>query len=526
MPKLPPSIFNDVIGPVMRGPSSSHTAASIRIGSMARQLLGEIPAKVMVDVDKLSSLATTHTSQGSDMGLMAGLLGMEVFDPRIAHSVQIAREQGIAFDFNTGDFKDPHPNTYRITLEKKNGEKLTLRAISTGGGMMELIMLDELEISLLGDYFETIVICDDVRKEQLEKIYSKVTDTRVEFEVITKKIISGKGVINIKGRQRIPDSEVAVIAKISSVGKIYRADPVLPVLSSGNMKVPYLKAEDLMKNLRQGEDLYQKALQYEMMRGGFSEQEILDLMKSIVDILVKSIHAGLNGTEYADRILGPQARKIMVNKEKLIPFGVGNRVTAFIMALMEQKSAMGIIVAAPTAGSCGTLPGTLIGTASDINKQGEDIIKAFLAAGLVGVFIAHKATFAAEEIGCQAETGAGAGMAAAGLVQLMGGSVEQALAAASIALQNEIGLVCDPVANRVEVPCLGKNVMAGMNAIASANMVMAGVNQVIPFDEVVEAMDKSGRMLPRELCCTGLGGLSVTPTSKKIEEMLAKRQGE
>jgi len=496
MPKLTPSIFND--------PSSSHTAASIRIGSLGRQLLGEIPAKVLLEVDKMGSLATTHTSQGSDMGLLAGLLGMEVFDPRIHHSVQIAKDQGITFDFKVGNYKDPHPNTYRITLENKKKEKLVLRAISSGGGMIEICMLDELEVSVSGDYFETIVVCENVKSEQLDKIYSSITDTRIEFEVITKKIISGKGVISIKGRRRIPDSEIQIITNIPSVSKIYQSDPVLPVMSSSSMQVPFLTAADLLKNAKPEEDLFQKAVQYEMMRGGFSEQEVIDLMKSIVDILVKSIHAGLNGTEYSDRILGPQAQRVMVNKDNLIPFGVGNRVTSFIMALMEQKSAMGIIVAAPTAGSCGTLPGTLIGTASDVNKQGADLIKAFLAAGLVGVFIAHKSTFAAEEIGCQAETGAGSGMAAAGLVQLMGGTAEQALAAASLALQNEIGLVCDPVANRVEVPCLGKNVMGGMNAIASANMIMAGVNHVIPLDEVIEAMDKSGRMMPRELCCTGL----------------------
>jgi len=117
-------------------------------------------------------------------------------------------------------------------------------------------------------------------------------------------------------------------------------------------------------------------------------------------------------------------------------------------------------------------------------------------------------------------------MAAAGLVQLMGGTLNEALFAASIALQNSIGLTCDPVANRVEIPCLGKNVMAAVNALACANMALAGVDPVIPLDEVIEAMDKAGRMLPRELCCTGLGGLSLTPTSKRIEkELKTKRKG-
>ena len=111
-------------------------------------------------------------------------------------------------------------------------------------------------------------------------------------------------------------------------------------------------------------------------------------------------------------------------------------------------------------------------------------------------------------------------MAAAGLVQLMGGTVWQALAAASMALQNSMGMVCDPVANRVEVPCMGKNVLAAMNAVASANMAMAGMDPVIPLDEVIQAMDDVGHRLPRELCCTGLAGVSVTPTSRRIEQDL------
>jgi L-serine dehydratase len=117
-------------------------------------------------------------------------------------------------------------------------------------------------------------------------------------------------------------------------------------------------------------------------------------------------------------------------------------------------------------------------------------------------------------------------MAAAGLVQLAGGSTEQGVDAASIALQNILGLVCDPVADRVEVPCLGRNVMAGVNAIACANMALAGYDKVIPLDETLTAMDEVGKMLPSELRCTGLGGLSVTRTSKKIYADLELRAKE
>ena len=144
--------------------------------------------------------------------------------------------------------------------------------------------------------------------------------------------------------------------------------------------------------------------------------------------------------------------------------------------------------------------------------------RAMLAAGMIGIFIATHSTFAAEVAGCQAECGAGSGMAAAALVTLAGGTTRQAISAASMALQNTLGMICDPVANRVEVPCLGRNVLAAANALACANMALAGYDPVIPLDEVIEAADAVGKSLPRSLRCTALGGLSVTPTSRRIQE--------
>ncbi|MCX6576544.1 MAG: L-serine ammonia-lyase, iron-sulfur-dependent, subunit alpha, partial [Candidatus Aminicenantes bacterium] len=197
-----------------------------------------------------------------------------------------------------------------------------------------------------------------------------------------------------------------------------------------------------------------------------------------------------------------------------------NRIILCVSALMEMKSSMGVIVAAPTAGACGALPGAVIGAGRVLNSPEGEIVKAMLAAGLIGVFIADQSTFAAENAGCQAECGSASGMAAAGLVHLAGGDLQQALGAASLALQNSFGMTCDPIANRVEAPCLGKNVMAAANALSCANMALAGYQHLIPLDEVLQAFDKVGRSLPRELRCTALGGLSVTKTAQQIEAAL------
>jgi L-serine dehydratase len=139
------------------------------------------------------------------------------------------------------------------------------------------------------------------------------------------------------------------------------------------------------------------------------------------------------------------------------------------------------------------------------------------------VFIATHWSFAAEAGGCQAECGSAASMAAAALVTLANGTLTQSVSAAALALQSMLGLICDPVANRVEVPCLGRNVLAASNALACANMALAGFAEVIPFDEVVATAKRVAEQMPRELRCTALGGLSITPTSLAIEQRLAAR---
>jgi L-serine dehydratase len=197
-----------------------------------------------------------------------------------------------------------------------------------------------------------------------------------------------------------------------------------------------------------------------------------------------------------------------------------NAIILAVTATMECKSAMGLVVAAPTAGSCGVLPGACLAAADFMGKDEDDAVKALLAAGMIGVFIAEHATFSAEVGGCQAECGSASGMAAAGLVTLAGGTVEQAISAASMALQASFGMVCDPIANRVEAPCLGKNVLAAANALSAANMGLANFDALIPLDEVVAAMDQVGKSLPHELRCTALGGLSLTDTSRAIEDRL------
>ena len=182
---------------------------------------------------------------------------------------------------------------------------------------------------------------------------------------------------------------------------------------------------------------------------------------------------------------------------------------------------MEVVVANPTAGSCGAVGGVLRAVADDINASEEEVLNAYFAAGIIGVYFAMGPGFSAEEHGCQVECGASAGMAAAGIVQLFGGTAKQAIDAASMAIQNMIGLICDPIADRVEAPCLGKNVSAAMNALSSATMVRAGYNALIPLDEVIQTVSTVSLQMPTCNKCTGKGGLAITKTACALKAQMA-----
>jgi L-serine dehydratase len=516
-----PSIFNDVIGPVMRGPSSSHCAAALRIGRMARELMGGNVSSVRVQLDPHGSLATTFDSQGSAMGLCGGLLGWEADDPRLIDYDKAMRAAGIKIEVEIVDLAAAHPNTYRLMLRNAT-ERHEMTALSTGGGMVEMIALDGVSLSIGGDYHETLVYCggDAGTVLQTAEQYLSADEIRLLSS-------PGRALVEIKSGHGLSPQEVHILRQLPQVIDIKAISPVLPILSHRSVQVPFISCQEMLAyNQIRNLSLWQLAAVYESERGGISQQAVWDHMQGLVYTMRHSIAKGLAGSDYADRILHRPAAAFLqgLQSGRLLEAGILNRMILYATALMEAKSAMEVIVAAPTAGSCGALPGACIAAAEGLGLADDRVIQALLSAGMIGVLIAARSTLAAEQGGCQAECGAASGMAAAGLVELAGGSTGQSLAAASMALQNIFGMVCDPVAKRVEVPCLGKNVLALANALACANMALAGLDPVIPLDEVIDAMDQVGRSLPRALRCTALGGLSLTPAAKALEARLGARR--
>lgn len=511
-----PSIFNDVIGPVMRGPSSSHCAAALRIGRLALDLAGGHFEKATVEFDPNGSLATTHTSQGSDMGLFGGLLGFEADDDRLPRACQILDAAGVTVNILIRDIGANHPNTYKLTLEKE-GREYALTANSVGGGMIEVTEINGFPVSLAGDAYFTLLHVNGPAERCMAAVKSvfDADGLRVHRR-------SSDALIEITARSFLPVEAEAEIRGKGRLGHTYRLNPVLPVLSRPDMEVPFESVGEMLATGDPARAMSEFALDYECARSGWTREAVLEKMAAIVGILRNSIKQGLAGTSYKDRILGYQSGRFeaMMSAGQLLDGGLLNRMVLYVTALMEVKSSMGVIVAAPTAGSCATCPGACLATAETVGASEEATARVMLTAGLVGIFAAIRTSFAAEVGGCQAETGVGSAMAAAALVELAGGDTVQSLAAASMALQNVLGLVCDPIANRVEAPCLGRNVAGAANALSSANMALAGFDPLIPLDQVLDAHREISESMPRELRCTALGGLSVTPASKAIEQQL------
>lgn len=510
------SIFNDVVGPVMRGPSSSHCAAALRIGRIARDLCKGQMDDVLVEFDNGGSLPTTHQSQGSDMGLFGGLLGWDADDDRLPDSARWLSEAGIELRFRYADLGDPHPNTYRLTLQGPHGER-HLRAISTGGGMIEVIEIDGVAVSFGGDYDETLLWTDSA-----DSVDPEVVRQQLDADDVIALRSEPCSLIQIRSRDSIADDRLADLFGTSELPQVDRITAVLPVRSRRDLSVPFQTCDEMLAGSQPTDSLFQLAIRYESARSGCTETELVEQMAGIVRIVRNSIEQGIAGTHYDDRVLSSQAPRFQeaLQAGQLIDSGLLNQIVLYTTALMDVKSSMGVIVAAPTAGACAAFPAVCLAYGDSNQLSDQQIAEGMLAGGLIGVFIATHWSFAAEVGGCQAEGGSAAAMSAAALVTFQGGTAIQATAAASMALQNMLGLICDPVANRVEVPCLGKNVMAASNAVSCANMSLAGFDAVIPLDETIAAAKAVSERMPREHRCTALGGLATTPTSIAIEERL------
>ncbi|WP_066195030.1 L-serine ammonia-lyase, iron-sulfur-dependent, subunit alpha [Gracilibacillus timonensis] len=264
-------------------------------------------------------------------------------------------------------------------------------------------------------------------------------------------------------------------------------------------------------------------IQQDMMVQERTREEVIQIMEKNLSVMESAVHRGITEevTSHSG-LTGGDARLLQdyMKSGKALSNNVMLDAVSKAMATNEVNAAMGMICATPTAGSAGVVPGTLFALDKKYELSAEQKINYLFTAGAFGFVVANNASISGAAGGCQAEVGTSTGMAAAAIVEVMEGTPKQSAEAMAIALKNMLGLVCDPVAGLVEVPCVKRNAMGASNALIAADMALAGIKSRIPCDEVIEAMYKIGQRMPIAHKETALGGLAATPTGKKLAEQI------
>lgn len=264
-------------------------------------------------------------------------------------------------------------------------------------------------------------------------------------------------------------------------------------------------------------------LEEQSQESGRSADEEFATMAEYYNIMKEAVEKGLTeDTTSPSGLTGLDAQRVMNlgKTSELNLGGVAGEVMAYALAVSEVNASMGRIVATPTAGSCGVIPGVFVSSQKRFGWSDEHMVYGLFAAGAIGYVIANNSFISGAEGGCQAEIGSAIGMAAGALVELRGGTPAQAMHAVGLALKNTLGLICDPVGGLVEVPCIVRNGFGAVTALAAADMALAGVRSVIPSDEVIQVMMEVGSSMPEKHRETAKGGLAQTPTGRKIMQGL------
>lgn len=508
----------EVLGPIMVGPSSSHTAGALRIAQVAR-ILGPKPLE-RVEFVLYNSFAHTYKGHGSDKALVAGILGLAPDDTRVRDSFELAKQANLRFEFIPSENgAGKHPNTVCIVMHGVDGTRMEVTGESLGGGRMRISSIDNIAIELSGD-LPTIFVAHTDTPGVLASLTSELSKAHINIATLrtfrSKKGGQAYSVIEIDND--IPEELVGTLRHIHHVGLVNMVNipGTVVITPDATLTHNFETGKELLElcqrfNLSIGEVM--RLREYELSNSGDHDarmQHVLDVMRQEVHDPIEHPRKSLGG------LLGGQAQMVAQAQDTYAHALMGTTLTrcvAFSMAVLERSATMGVIVAAPTAGSAGIVPGALLGVAQTLHKSDDEIARALWNACALGAILAHNASVAGAEGGCQAEVGSASAMAASAVCELLGAPAQVCLSAASTAIANLLGLVCDPVRGLVEYPCQDRNAIGVANAISAAQLALSGVYDPLPFDEVTQAMKEVGSALPASLRETALGGLAATPSA-------------
>jgi len=516
----PKSILNHVLGPVMRGPSSSHTAGAYRIGALARALLGAPPVRATCTFDPAGSYAPCYRRQRADLAFAAALMGWPITDDRFGRALDEAARAGIRIAFEVAPLPEPdHPNTVDLGLAAADGRTLQARARSIGGGAVEVTRLAGWPVRLTGEAHAVLV---ETESGAAEAAARRLAGDGACLDPPDRTQREGRVLVSARRRGPLAPDALAALRAEAGVRAVWTAEPILfpqpgrPLFASAAEMVALCESRGL--------SLGEAALESEAALLEVAPETVLAEIDRRLGIMASAVERGLSDPP-AMQLLAPSAGAVYEAEAagRLAGGGLATRAAARALAAMHVSSGGGVVCAAPTGGAAGVLPGVLVTWQTERGLQGRRAALALLAAGAVGAVVATRATFAAEVAGCQVEIGAAGAMAAAACVQAAGGTPAQAADAAAVALQNAMGSVCDLVQGIVEIPCHTRSAAAAAGAFVCADLVMGGYANPVPLDETVDAVLAVGRMLPAELRCTAMGGLAQAPSARALRPRETRR---
>ncbi len=524
------SIFNDVLGPVITGPSSSNTAGALRVTRMMRALMPDFKKAVIYVDDVPGAFAPALQGLKSGVAFAAGLLDFEVDDLRIGDSRKIAKERGLSITFAIKHFKDyGYSELVEAVMENDTDEPISAIGASIGGGMAKLLEINGISVDMRGSAFETLLYSKNAISQSIrQKTFDIISKNTI---IIDDKIISSElGEIYEIRTEKAPDDltkeKIKEIVVKENV-KAFFFDAILTVSEKKQgFKVPFTTAAEMNEYLKNtGKNMLDAAIDYETSRSGWSREEVISYAEKLVRAMRVSAEEGLKGNYKMSGYSVPYSGKLRdtYNKtKKLAPLGIADNAAYYAMAVMELNSGMGRIVTCPTAGSSGIMPGILLSFMDNYNISYEKATEGFLVGGLIGMFVATLANFDGSDGSCQAEVASGCAMGAATACYLLGGTTKQIENAAVLSFEALMGLICDPIALYPEVPCILRNPMGASVALTMTNLALCDYDPFVPLDEIIIAMRDVGAAMPPFLRCQ-CSGTCATPAAQKIKERMEKQ---
>lgn len=502
----PMSIF-DLVGPSMVGPSSSHTAGANKIGQISRRIMiaymHETKKKIhSVKVNLLGSFRDTGPGHRTPAAIGGGLLGYKTDDREMlsAGDPENLKKNGMDLESLKAKFEGYHRGTPEDDSKYSNDHNNNIAEI--------IFQIDNDIFSITG--FSIGGGNVEVRYFNNERLADPITG-KEDFCFHENKIQPAERVRNPK--------QGTLISALDGGTKN----------KNNRYKVPYNSFEELLEFLKSnGKTMLETLLEVEVNLQGSTKQEIYDQTQQYWEIMRTSVAEGVkSNTLSLLKLTGKDAHRLNNYRRKNHLFdNVFGKAVSYAVAVNEINAKSGVIVACPTAGSCGILPGVLTAWMEQTKtKDNTKVLESIMIAGFLGMILFNDVTTAGADYGCQAEIGSGAAMAAAAVTYLEGGSPEDIIHAFILALKNSLGLICDPVAGLVEIPCVKRNGIFASHALSASMMALAGVRSFISPDEVILTMKEVGDKLHRDYKETAGGGLAKTRDGKAVDKEFQKEVG-